>query len=115
MYATDAKATEIVAGVQVGHQSLERRGRVTLRCWDRVENCVEQRHQVGIRARHADAFHCPTLAGHCRNHRKVQVVVGVSEIQKQVFNIEQHFFGSRVAAIHLVDHQHYGQVGVQRL
>ena len=80
VHAPDAEATEIVAGVQVGHQSLERRGCVALWCWNRVENCVEQRHQVGIRAWHANSLHGSTLAGYCRNHRKVQVVVGVGEI-----------------------------------
>jgi hypothetical protein len=42
-------------------------------------------------------------------------MVMMGEIEEEVFNLEQHLFGARIAAVHLVDHQHHGEVLVQGL
>ncbi len=80
-----------------------------------LDDGLEQRGQIGIRAGHPDPLHGPTLAGHRRDDGEVDVVVGRVEVEEQLVDLVEHLVGALVLAIDLVDDHHCRQSGRQRL
>ena len=110
VYPTDGKTPEIVARIEVGDEGLQRCRRITFRCRNRVENRVQEWHEVGVCAWHADSLHRATLASNCGDDREAQVFVFVGQVEKEVFDVEQYFVGAGIAAVDFVDHEHDRQV-----
>ena len=68
--ATDRQTSEVVRGIQVGHHCLQRCSCIIFRCWNVLNNCIEQRTQIGVHWRHAEALHCTAFASNCGIHRE---------------------------------------------
>ncbi len=61
--AADGQTTEVLAGVERGDHRLQRRVGIAVGRRNRLDDGVEQRRQVGVVARHADADASPRLRG----------------------------------------------------
>ena len=113
--ATDGQTAEVLAGVEGGDHRLERRTGITSGRRNRLDDRVEQRRQVGVVARHADAANGLAFAGDGRDDLEVDVVIAGIEVDEQLVDLVEHLFGSGVAAIDLVDDDDGRQVERQRL
>ena len=80
-----------------------------------VDNRVDQWRQVAVGRWHTNACHGQAVASNSREHWKRQVMIRMSQIQKQLLDFMQHFFWTSILTIHLVDYQNHWQVESQGL
>ena len=111
--ARDGQPAEVVAVIEIRHQDLQRAIGVAGGRGDGRHDGIEQRLQiltggVGVRRRRAQL-------GVGVENRKIELVFGGVEIDEQVVDLVQHFLGTRVGAVDLVDHDDRRQLGFQRL
>ena len=111
----DGEAPEVVGGVEVGDDGLQRRVEVALGRRDRGDDGLEQRGEVVVVAGHADAGDGLAVAGDGRDDRELDgVLVGV-EVEEELVDLVEDLVGAGVLAVDLVEHDHGGQPGGQRL
>ncbi len=113
--ASDGEAAEVVGGVEVGDQRLERRVGVAGRGRDRVGDGVEDRGHVGVGPGHAHTQHRPALASDGRDDRELDVLVAGVEVEEELVDLVDHLVGARIAPVDLVDHHDRRQMAVQSL
>jgi hypothetical protein len=111
--AADRDAAQIVAGVEVRHQHLQRRVDVAARRRHVLEDRVEQRTQ--ILAGHVEARARGAGAAAGVEHRELDLLLGRVEIDEEVEDLVQHFLRARVGAIDLVDDDDRRQAALERL
>jgi len=114
-YASDGEAAQVVGSVEVGDNRLERGLGIASRWWDGFDDGVENRTEVGVGIRNADACGRPTHAGDGGHDRKLDVVVAGIEVEEQLVHLVDHLGGAGIAPVHLVHHHDGGQVACQRL
>ena len=111
-----ASRPEVVGGVEVGDQRLQRRGRVADR---RRARCGRRRRAAAPGRRRAAGTptpsHRPALAGDGRDHRELDVVVGHLEVEEQLVDLVEHLVRPGVGTVDLVEHDDRRQVGGHRL
>ena len=111
--AGDGEAAEVVGVVEVGDEDLERALGIALRHWDGLDDLLEERLQIG-------AGDVEVLGGGAElavgvEHGEVEhVLVGV-EVDEEVVDLVEDFLGTRVGAVDLVDDDHGGELGFERL
>ena len=113
--APDGEAPEVVGGVEVGDDGLQRCLGVAVGCGHGGEDGLEERLEVGVGTGHADAGHRAPLAGDRGDHGEVDVVVGGAEVEEELVDHVEHLLGPGVLPVDLVQHDDGGQLGGQRL
>ncbi len=111
--ARDGQPPEVIAVIEIRHQDLQRAIGVAGGRRDGLHDGIEQRLQIltgGVRVRRRRA-----QPGIGIQNRKIEQFLGRVEIDEQVVNFVQHFLGTRVGAVNLVDHHDRRQLGFQRL
>ena len=111
--AADGDAAEIVAGVQVGDQHLQRRRRIALRRRHVLDDGVEERPQI-LAANGRIARGHPVARVRVQ-HRELDLVLGRVEIDEEVVDLVEHFLRARVGAVDLVQHDDGRQAAFERL
>jgi len=111
----DRQTAEVLAGVESGDHRLQRCVGIAGRRGDRLENGVEQRGEVGVVPRHSDAPDGLALAGDRRDDLEVDVMVAGIEIDEQLVDLVEHFVGTGIATIDLVDDHDRRKIERQRL
>ena len=105
-------APEIGIGLQRGGEQAEgavlhdRRRHV-------LEHQLEQRHQVGLRARGVDRH--PAVAARAVEHGEVELLVGGVEVGEQIEDLVQHRVVALVGPVDLVDDDDRAQALLERL
>ncbi len=97
----DGDAAQVVAGVQVGDQGLQRRIHIAARCRCVRDDGVEQRLQVF--ARHQDVRGGRALACVRVKHGEVELVFSGVQVDEEVVDLIEHFADARVGPVDLVD------------
>ena len=108
-----AMRPEVVAGVEVRHQHLQRRVDIAARRRHVRHDGVEQRAQIF-------AGHIEVGAGRAgaparEEHRELDLLFGGVEVDEQVVDLVEHFLRARVRAIDLVDHDDRRQAALEGL
>ena len=82
---------------------------------DGVDDRFEQRREVGVVGRHADAGHGSSLASDGGDHREVEQLDRRMQVEEQLLDLGEHLVGPGVVAVDLVEHEHRRQMGGDRL
>ena len=112
---TDRQSPEVVGRVEVGDQRLQGRVRVTVGRGDVLEHRIEDRREVRILRRQADADDRPALAGDGGDDGERELLGMGGEVDEQLLDLVQHLGRTGIGAVELVEHDHGGQVASQGL
>ena len=117
--APHTEATEVLRGIEVVDDGLQRGIGVTVGGRNSFDDGLEQCREVIGSTGHTHSAHRATLTGNGRHDGKVQVVQmqtsGLGEVKKEVLDLIEHLSGTGVLAIYLVDDHHHRQLSGQRL
>src|ERR1700722_2450523 len=105
-------APKKIAIVQIHDLNLQHAIRIAGRRGDTFHDGLKQRKQI-LRAV-PDLPVRDTLARIRVDDRKIKLVFGGVQIDKQIIDFVEHFFGARIRAVDLVQHDHRRQLGRQR-
>ena len=111
---TDSQPPEVVGRVEVGDEGLQGRVRVTVGRGDVLEHRIQDRRQVRILRRQADADDRPALAGHRGDDRERELLGVGGEVDEQLLDLVQHLGGAGIGPVELVEHHHRREVPGQR-
>ena len=111
--AADREAAEVGRRVEVGHERLQRVALLVRGRRDRRDDRVEQRPErlavhVGVERRLAGARVAV-------DDREVDLALVGIEIEEQLVDLVDDLGDARIRAVDLVDHEHDGQPGLERL
>ncbi len=112
--AADGDAPEIVAGVEVGDEHLQRRRRIAAAAAARARRW-RRRAAADPRPWSPISFEATAFAGVGVEHRELDLILGGVEIDEEVVDLVQHFLRPRVGAVDLVQHDDGRQPALERL
>ena len=112
-HAPDGDASQVVAGVEVGHEHLQRRLGIAPRRRHAVDDDVEERPQILARLVHFHARRPGPGAG--VDDGEVDLLVVGVEIDEEVVDLVEDFLRPRVRPIDLVDDDDRRQPPLERL
>ena len=106
----DGEATEVVGGVEVGDEGLERRSRSP----DGGGTVARMVSSSAVRSSSGPASPTPATARPSprdgRHDREVELVGVGGQVDEELLDLVEHLVRAGVAAVDLVDHDHGGQV-----
>ena len=111
--ASDGDSPQVVAGIEVGDQQLQRGVRIAGRGRHLLGDGVEQGPQVAPRLGRVGTGGARLGIG--VQHREINLGVGGVEVDEQVVDLVEHLGRPRVRPVHLVDHHDRRQPPLQRL
>src|SRR5580692_7892358 len=111
--AGDGEATQIVAVIKVRNQNLQWTCGVAFGERDRLYNGVEERTQIFSAA--FDIGRSRADLGVGVEHGEIELILFGVEIDEQVVDFVQHFLGTRIGAVDLIDNDDGREFGFERL
>ena len=109
----DRNPAQVVAGIEVRHEHLERRLTITARRRHRIDDGVEQRTEVRSLLR---GFQAGRARPRARvQDRKIELFLRGVEVDEEVVDLVEDLLWTRVRPIDLVDHDDRGQSPFQGL
>ncbi len=111
LYLTDTDTAHELVVVNGGHQHLGGSLRVTLRCRNVVQNCIEERLHIHIRIFHL-VLGKAGLGG-SEQEGAVQLLIGSIEIHHELQHLIHNLFGSGLGLVDLIDDHENRQTQVQ--
>ena len=104
----DGQAAQVVGGIEVRDEGLQRCRRIAVGRRDVGEHRVEQGRQVRVLRRDPDADDGAAFPGHRRQHWELELVRMRGQVDEELLDVGEDLVRAGVVAIELVEHDHRG-------